>query len=119
MYREALLVRIALLHAAFLAAASAAGVVTGLPVRGLALGGGAMALSLVLIWAMARLTLAARPRWLAVVASLKILLYLSLLTATLTGRLVADGAGFAVGITCFVVATLAVVTLSPRAREFA
>lgn len=110
---------IACLHGALVAVAAIVSVAAGWPVRGVVLGGSAMGGSLILIWGTARLTLAGNRTGLALLASAKVLLYAALLTAVLTGWLVADGEGFAVGITCFVVATLSVVTVSSRRRSLA
>ena len=117
MKQEFLLVRVAWLHAALVTAAVIAAVAAGWSVRGLVAGGAVTAASLLLIWGMARLTLRERRRALALLASVKILLYLALLTAALTGWLVVDGEGFALGITCFVVATVVVTGFSNKRQQ--
>jgi hypothetical protein len=119
MYRESVLKRICVLHGALVVAAVFVSVALGFPARGIAMGGGAMAASLLLIWGMVRLTMAGRKGWLVTLASLKVLLYLSLLAAIFTGWFVADGAGFAIGVTCFLVSTVLVVALSSRRQRLA
>ncbi|MGH7819449.1 MAG: hypothetical protein ACREQ9_06740 [Candidatus Binatia bacterium] len=118
MYREAVLLQVGLVHAALVCALVGALAVAGLPVRGALLGGGAMAASLALLWGMARAVLAPQHRSaVALLGSLKVILYLGLVTAVLSGRLVADGAGFAAGVGCFLLATVAVALARPRPIE--
>ncbi|MGH7859148.1 MAG: hypothetical protein ACREQY_17615 [Candidatus Binatia bacterium] len=120
MYREAILLHVALLHAAFVCALVAALGLAGLPVRGALLGGGAMAVSLGLLWGMARAVLAPQRRSvLALLGSLKVLLYLGLVSAALTGRLVTDGAGFGAGVACFLLAAVVVAVSRPLIPQVA
>ena len=64
---------------------------------------------LIALWGIAKLALA-RPRgpMLPLLVTAKVLFYLGLVAAALTGRIVADGEGFAAGIGCFLAATLLV-----------
>lgn len=117
MTRPAALLQIATAHAALLAALLLVLGVTGRPLRGALLGGGLMALSMLLFAATARAAVAARRLFVAALASFKILLYLGLATAVLTGWVVADGVGFAAGVTCFVVATVGFAFLGPAVGE--
>ena len=83
--------------------------------QGALLGGGLIAFSFVSFWMVARSITHPRGRPVAIfLGSLKILLYFGLTAAALTGTLVTDGAGFALGVTSFVVAVVAVAAFQPR-----
>ena len=117
MTKPAAIMQVAILHAALLAVLLLFLALAGKPVRGAVMGGGLMGLSMLLLVAMARAALAAQQLFVATLASFKIFLYLALATAALTGRLVADGAGFAAGVTCFVLAVVGAALLGPAAGE--
>lgn len=119
MNRDVVLVRIAALHAAFLGSLLAALTLASQPVKGALLGGGLAALSFVSFWVIARSITDARKKALAVMlGSAKILSYFMLTALVLSGRLVADAGGFALGVTCLVAAVLAGASLgSPRTEQ--
>ena len=112
-HREEALLRVGLLHGVFVLALVTVLATLGQPVRGAALGGGLMALSFVLLWAMGRSLVSRREGLLPLLALAKISLYLGLAAAVLTGRLVADGTGFAAGVTCFLAAAVAAAVFRP------
>jgi hypothetical protein len=96
-------------HAAVLAAVSLVLWAFGWPIKGALLGGGLIAFSFVTFWVVARsITEPGRKPLAIVLGCLKVLLYLALSAAVLSGKLVADGEGFALGVSCFVLATLLV-----------
>jgi hypothetical protein len=87
----------------------------GRPLDGLLLGGGLAGFSFVTFWVVARSIVEPGRKGLAfALGSLKILLYLALTAAVLSGRLVADAAGFAFGVSCFVGAVVGVGLLASR-----
>jgi hypothetical protein len=88
----------------------------GWPLKGALLGGGLIGFSFVTFWVVARSVVEPGRKPLAIVlGGLKVLLYLTLTAAVLTGKVVADGGGFAVGVSCFILATL-LVAIATRAR---
>ena len=119
MIRPAVIVHVVVVHTALLAAAVLVLGLAGRPIRGAVLGGGVMALSTLLFAATARAALAAQRLFVATLASFKVFLYLGLAIAALTGRIVADGAGFAAGVTCFVLAVVTVALLGSTTGEAA
>lgn len=107
MARDLVLRRVALAHAALLAALALLLGLLGWPLRGVLLGGGLAGFSFVTFWVVARSIVEPRRRGIAMLlGSLKIVAYLTLSAAVLSGRLVADASGFALGVTCFVAAAL-------------
>jgi len=106
-------------HTALLAAASFVLHALGWPLKGALLGGGLIGFSFVTFWVVARSIVEPGRKLLAIVlGSLKVLLFLALSAAVLGGKLVADGEGFALGVSCFVVAVV-VVALATRGRFLA
>ncbi len=107
MAKDVVLPRVALTHAGLLSALLLALAFRGWPLRGALLGGGLAGFSFVTFWMMARSILEPRRRTAAMLlGGLKIVLYLSLSAAVLSGRLIADASGFALGVSCFVAAVL-------------
>lgn len=107
MANDLVLHRVAWTHAASLAALALVLGLLGWPLRGALLGGGLAGFSFVTFWVVARSIVEPRRRGLAMLlGSLKIVAYLSLSAAVLSGRLVADASGFALGVSCFVAAAL-------------
>src|SRR5262249_42782730 len=109
MGRERLLYNVGAAHAALLGVMSLALHAFGWPLKGALLGGGLIGFSFVTFWVVARsITEPGRKPLAIVLGSLKVLIYLALSAAVLSGGLVADGEGFALGVSCFVLATLLV-----------
>jgi hypothetical protein len=109
MDKNVVLYRVGATHVWLLAALLLALHVSGLPLRGALLGGGLIGFSFACFWGIAGAIAAGNRRGLGLMlATLKILAYLTLTAAILTGRLTADGGGFALGVSCFVVATVGV-----------
>ena len=108
MLREDILRRVGLVHAALLAVFGLGLAASGFPVKGILLGGGAMALSAGFLWGTARAVIDGRRAAVLAFGTLKFVTYLGLVVLVLGGRLHADGVGFAIGITCFLVATVIV-----------
>ena len=110
MTSEGILWRVATTHAAFLAALVLALVSLGHPLRGAILGGSLMGASFATFWIAARaITNSARRSLAILLGVVKVTLYLGLSAAVLSGRVVADADGFALGVSCFLLATLTVV----------
>jgi hypothetical protein len=87
---------------------------TGHPVRGALLGGALIGLAFATFWIAARaITDPAKRKLATLLGVAKIALYLGLSAAVLSGRVVADADGFALGVSCFPLATLAVALRSP------
>ena len=81
----------------------------GAPTRGALLGGGLMGFSFVTFWVVARsITEPGRKALAIALGATKVLLYMAFSAAVLSGRVVADAAGFALGVTTFVIVALAV-----------
>jgi hypothetical protein len=79
------------------------------PLDGLFLGAALGGFSFLTFWALARTLVAPGRRGLAyALGATKIVLYLAITAAVLTGRLVVDPFGFAVGVSCFVLAAIGV-----------
>jgi hypothetical protein len=107
---DRLLWRVGGAHGALVLALVFALVIFGHPVRGVLLGGSLIGFSFATFWIVARSITNPNRRGLAIVLGvIKVTLYLGLSAAVLSGRLVADADGFALGVSCFVVATLAAV----------
>jgi len=112
--RERTLWQVAGVHAALLATLVLLLGATGPRGQGALLGGGLIGFSYVSFWMVARSIAHPRGRPVAILlGSLKILLYFGLTAAALTGTFVTDGAGFALGVTSFVAAVVAVAALQP------
>jgi hypothetical protein len=111
-------------HVALVSALTLVLALTGHPVRGALLGGALIGLSFATFWIAARaLTDPARRKLATLLGITKVSLYLGLSAAVLSGRIVADADGFALGVSCFPLATLAVAlrsrvlpALGPQAR---
>jgi hypothetical protein len=117
MSRDHLLYYVGITHAALLVVMSLVLRVHGWPIKGALLGGGLIGFSFVTFWVVARsITEPGRKPLAIALGSLKVLVYLALSAAVLGGKLVADGEGFALGVSCFVLALL-VVALATRARS--
>lgn len=107
MAKDLVLRRVAMTHAVLLAVLGLVLQSFGWPLKGALLGGGLAGFSFVTFWVVARSITEPRRKGLAVLlGGLKIALYLSVSAAVLSGRLVADASGFALGISCFVAAVL-------------
>jgi hypothetical protein len=122
MSRDRVLYNVGATHAALLAAMSLALHAFGWPLKGPLLGGGLIGFSFVTFWIVARsITEPGRKPLAIVLGCLKVLLYLALSAAVLSGKLVADGEGFALGVSCFVLATLlvALATIAHRPPRLA
>jgi hypothetical protein len=116
MARDVLLRRVAAVHALLVVALAILLRRLGWPLDGLLLGAGLAGFSFVTFWVVARAVVEPRHKAIAyALGALKILLYLALTAAVLSGRLVADAAGFAFGVTCFVGAVVGVGLLGSRA----
>jgi hypothetical protein len=106
---EGILRRVGEAHVALVSALTLVLALTGHPVRGALLGGALIGLSFATFWIAARaITDPARRKLATFLGVVKISLYLGLSAAVLSGRVVADADGFALGVSCFPLATLAV-----------
>jgi amino acid transporter len=120
MGRVRILERVAAVDAALVLALALAFELTGRPVRGVLLGGGLMIFSFVTFWTVATSITRERRRGLAILLGMtKTLLFLVLGGAVLSGRLTADPLGFALGVTAFVVAVVAVAATRPQTASWA
>jgi hypothetical protein len=109
MARETLLRRVAVTEVALVIASSLFLRLASRPLDGLLLGAGIGGFSFLTFWALARTLVAPSRRGLAyALGTAKILLYFVITAAVLTGHLVVDPLGFAVGVSCFVFATIGV-----------
>jgi hypothetical protein len=117
---DVVLRRVAMAHGALIVVLLAGLSALGLPTGGAALGGAAIGLAFLALWGIAR-TLAAEGRRgaLAALGALKVGGYLLLAAGILTRRIVVDGPGFAGGVTCFLLAAVAVAFTRPAARQTA
>jgi hypothetical protein len=107
MGRDVVLQRVGALHVALLGVLVLAQLGFGYPLKGALLGGGLAGFSFVTFWVVARSITEPRKKGLAILLGvLKISFYLALSAAILRGHLVADGVGFALGVSCFVAATV-------------
>lgn len=107
MRSDLVLQRVAKLHGALIVLLVSTLQLTGQPLRGALLGGGLAGLSFVTFWVVARsITEPRRKRLAAFLGVTKVTLYLGLSAAVLSGRLAADARGFALGVSCFVVAVV-------------
>lgn len=115
MSREIVLLRVGVLHVILVMGLASVLAVAGRRIDGALVGGAAMAASLFLLWAMARSVVAAGRRALVGLLGIaKISMYLGLAGAALSGKLAVDGAGFAAGVACFLLATVAVTLFEAR-----
>ncbi|MGH7899103.1 MAG: hypothetical protein ACREQQ_14200 [Candidatus Binatia bacterium] len=118
MDKNVVLVRVGVTHVLLLVALLVALRVSGLPLRGALLGGGLIGFSFVCFWGIAGAIAAGNRRSLGfALAMLKILAYLGLTATILTGKLTADGGGFALGVSCFVMAAVAVAWMERLPRS--
>lgn len=101
---EATLLRIAGLHAVFVALSAAA-----LPAHaiGVVLGGAAIGGATAAFWVIGRGLLEARRSWIVAASVTKVLAYLLLVGAAFSGAVRIDALGFAIGVTAFPVAVVA------------
>jgi hypothetical protein len=107
---ERILWRVGAAHGALLTALLLALALFGHPLRGALLGGSLIGVSFATFWTAARaITNPARRNLAILLGVIKISVYLGLSAAVLSGRVVADADGFALGITCFLLAILTVV----------
>jgi hypothetical protein len=121
---EGILRRVGEAHVALVSALALVLALRGHPVRGALLGGALIGLSFATFWIAARaISDPARRKLAALLGVVKVSLYLGLSAAVLSGRVVADADGFALGVSCFPLATLAVAfrsrvspALGPQAR---
>ncbi len=110
MTSERVLWRVGAMHAALLSALLLALATFSHPLRGALLGGSLIGLSFATFWMAARSMTNPARRGIAIVLGVaKVALYLGLSAAVLSGRVVADADGFALGISCFLLATLTAV----------
>jgi hypothetical protein len=110
MMSERVLWRVGATHGALLSALLLALALFGHPLRGALLGGSLIGVSFATFWTAARaITNPARRKLAIVLGVIKISLYLGLSAAVLSGRVVADADGFALGVSCFLLAILTVV----------
>ena len=117
MSRDQVLYQVGATHAALLAVVSLTLRALGWPLKGALLGGGLIGFSFVTFWVVARsITEPGRKPLATVLGSLKVLIYLAVSAAVLCGKLMADGEGFALGVSCFVFAAL-LVALTTKARR--
>lgn len=109
MGRETLLRRVAVSELALVVASAVVMRIANRPLDGLLLGAALAGFSFLTFWALARTLVAPGRRGLAyALGATKILLYFGITAAVLSGRLVADPLGFAVGVSCFVFAAIGV-----------
>src|SRR5262249_25479911 len=109
MRAERVLWRVGAMHGALLSTLLLALALFGHPVRGAFLGGSRIGVSFVTCGTAARWITSPARRSLAIVLGVtKISLYLGMSAAVLSGRVVADADGFALGVSCFVLAVLMV-----------
>jgi hypothetical protein len=88
------------------------------PLDGLFLGAALGGFSFLTFWALARTLVTPDRRGLAyALGAIKILLYFGVTAAILTGRLVVDPLGFAVGVSCFVFAVIGVALAGSAALD--
>ena len=107
---ERILWRVGAAHGALLTALLLALALFGHPLRGALLGGSLIGVSFATFWTAARaITNPARRNLAILLGVIKISVYLGLSAAVLSGRVVADADGYALGITCFLLAILTVV----------
>jgi len=110
MRSERVLRRVGAMHGALLAALLLALAWFGHPLRGALLGGSLIGVSFASFWTAARAITNPARRNLAIgLGATKISLFLGLSAAVLSGRVVADSDGFALGVSCFLLAVLTVV----------
>jgi hypothetical protein len=108
MARDFILFKVAIGHALLLCVLLAGLSVASQPIDGALLGGGLAALAFGAFWVLATSITNPRRRGLGrFLGSLKMIAYFALIVAALTGKLVIDPAGFALGVTCFIVAVMA------------
>lgn len=108
MANDRVLWRVGEAHAALVSALALVLALLGYPLRGVLLGGGLIGLAFVTFWMIARSITNPRRRGLAILLGvIKVALYLTFGAAVLAGRVVVDAEGFALGVTCFLLATLA------------
>jgi hypothetical protein len=113
MRSERVLWRVGAMHGALLSALLLALALCGHPLRGALLGGSLIGVSFATFWMVAHaLTNPARRKLAIVLGVTKISLYLGLSAAVLSGQVVADADGFALGVSCFLLAILTVVFAS-------
>jgi len=118
MNRDVVLWRVAAVHVGLLALLLIVQRVLSFPHRGALLGGGLVGFSFVTFWIVARSITDPRRKGMAIVlGTLKVALYFGISAAVLSGRLVADGGGFALGVTCFVASTVIVAFVWPVRLE--
>jgi hypothetical protein len=110
MTSEGVLWRVGVMHAVLLSVLLLALATFGHPLRGTLLGGSLIGLSFATFWMAARSITNPARRGIAILLGVaKVALFLGLSAAVLSGRVVADADGFALGISCFLLATLTVV----------
>src|SRR5690349_10467495 len=101
MSRDRVLFRVGTAHTGLLALLLCVLRWLGWPLKGALLGGGLIGFSFVTFWMVARSVAEPGRRALAIaLGGLKVVLYLGLSAAVLSGKLVADAEGFALGVTC-------------------
>src|SRR5262245_57409635 len=110
MRSERVLWRVGATHSALLSPLLLSLALFGHPLRAALLGGSLIGLSFATFWTAARaITNPARRNLAILLGMIKISLYFGLSAAVLSGRLVADADGFALGVSCFLLAILTVV----------
>lgn len=116
MISDALLYRVGVTHAALVTSLLFLLRALVWPLKGALLGAGLIGFSFVTFWVVARSITDPRRKPLAILlGTVKVIGHLGLSAAVLSGRLIADGIGFALGVSCFIVATL-LVALASRVR---
>ena len=109
MTKEALLWRVAMAELSLVIASAVCLRLAGRPLDGLLLGAALGGFSFLTFWALARTLVTPGRRGIAyALGAMKILLYFGITALVLSGRLVVDPLGFAVGVSCFVVAAIGV-----------
>jgi len=104
---ERVLWRVGAMHTTLLSGLLLALSTFGHPLRGALLGGSLIGISFATFWMAARSITDPAKRGIAVVLGVaKVFLFLALSAAVLSGQVVADADGFALGISCFLLATL-------------
>jgi hypothetical protein len=118
MSRHPILQRIAWLHPMAVLIAALGLWSAGLPIAGTLIGGGLIGVSFVGLWIFMRAVVEpGRKRMAFAVGVLKLLLYVTLGTAVLSGRFTPDAGGVALGVTLFVIISLTTaLTTSTRPR---
>jgi len=110
--------RIAWAHAVLVLLFAIGFALAGLPIKGTLVGGGFIGFSFVASWVFVRAIVEPQRRGLATaIGVLKFFFYALLGAAVLSGRFTVDAAGFAVGVTVFVIVAVTVALATPIVQK--